>query len=230
MCCSLISCVLIGFCKTALTSEVMGAVTLLLLEVKKYIEITEPSLKGKLMKFEDISTDLKEHRLALYQKVVDIMKDVLENHAKDFVKFDWDNGQRKDSPLNAIIKAMLSIHKVLTSYLHTHPNDLRKVFSRIATMYINRMKIGIQSLQNKVSRKAIKNIREDVTTVTKQLQKWSDVIYDDINLNEIENCFNECFMPVTAVPNNSTLQTQPTTTTAVPNATTNTDSATSSNK
>ncbi|KAG2392975.1 hypothetical protein C9374_009552 [Naegleria lovaniensis] len=218
----------------ALTSEVMGAVTLLLLEVKKYIENIEPSLKGKLLKFEDIATDLKEHRLALYQKVVDIMKDVLENHGKDFVKFDWDNGPRKDSPLNAIIKAMLSIHKVLTSYLQTHQNDLRKVFSRIATMCINRMKIGIQSLQNKVSRKAIKNIREDVSTVTKQLQKWSDVIYDDINLNEIENCFNECFVPASAVPNTSTPpQTQQTpVTTTSSNATTNSgsESATSSNK
>jgi len=146
--------------------------------------------------------------MALYQKINDIMKDVLETHAKEIQKFDWDNGPRKDSPLTAIIKAMLSIQKVLGTYLQTHPVDLRKLFSKIATMYISRMKTGMLTLQPKyiTNKRAIKNIKEDVVAVTKQLEKWSDMLFDDINLKDVENSFVECFVTpnmITVAPNSN---------------------------
>jgi len=177
-------------------SETLGAATLFFSYVKLFIENTDPYLNGKLNFFDDLVMELKEHKRSIIQNVVDKMKDVLDYHANHTTEFDWDGGQRKDSPFVLILKTLILFHKILVSHLSTHPNDLKSLSTIITTMYSDKMKICVRSLQRTgLSRKAIRNLKEDVVLVSNYFQKWLNLL-NEFDCLSVYNCFDECFVVV----------------------------------
>ncbi|KAJ2766790.1 hypothetical protein IWQ56_003578, partial [Coemansia nantahalensis] len=122
----------------ALASESLSLCMELIPHVKECLRrAIPPSGEALLAQLERTAGDFASHQQELHSKLVVIMADRADHHARALDATRWDElGQQAQPPapaMDALVKEMRKLHKVLKRYLP--PPALRSVFERIFAMY-----------------------------------------------------------------------------------------------
>ncbi|KAJ3232540.1 hypothetical protein HDU81_002863 [Chytriomyces hyalinus] len=126
----------------ALTAQSLGAVIGYIPHLKAAIERHVPAKQhGLLTDFDRMLKDYKEHQVALYDKLVNIMQERLAYHSKNLLTVNWDSPDAKDMTpdqacsihIAGLIKETCTMHRVLVKFL---PKDvLQNVMGQIFRVY-----------------------------------------------------------------------------------------------
>ncbi|KAI8828558.1 Vps54-like protein-domain-containing protein [Chytriomyces cf. hyalinus JEL632] len=126
----------------ALTAQSLGAVIGYIPHLKAAIERHVPAKQhGLLTDFDRMLKDYKEHQVALYDKLVNIMQERLAYHSKNLLTVNWDSPDTKDMTpdqacsihMAGLIKETCTMHRVLVKFL---PKDvLQNVMGQIFRVY-----------------------------------------------------------------------------------------------
>ncbi|KAJ2716443.1 hypothetical protein H4R19_000654, partial [Coemansia spiralis] len=122
----------------ALASESLSLCMALIPYVKECLRrAMPPSGEALLVQLERTAGDFASHQQELHSKLVVIMADRADHHARSLDATRWDElGPHAQPPvpaMDALVKEMRKLHKVLKRYLP--PLSLRTVFDRIFAMY-----------------------------------------------------------------------------------------------
>jgi hypothetical protein len=140
-----------------------------------------------LRQFDAFVQDCVDHRQKIFDKLFDIMTDVLEKHTRKILTFNWNAlGDSDKGPLFELTLDLARLQKAVHHYLETHVDDLRNFFGRVLKMYVERLCSCMRSIQtgttnlNSRGRTALKR---ELCTVRKNMDTW--IVQCDINPNDM---------------------------------------------
>ncbi|KAJ2003654.1 hypothetical protein GGI04_002890 [Coemansia thaxteri] len=122
----------------ALASESLSLCMALIPHVKECLRhVMSPSQTVLLAQLDRATTDFVNHQNELHRKLVAIMTDRADYHARMLTATNWDELDPSAQPpvpaMDALVKEVRKLHKVLKRYLP--PTPLRSVFAQIFAMY-----------------------------------------------------------------------------------------------
>ncbi|KAJ2747465.1 hypothetical protein GGI20_000454 [Coemansia sp. BCRC 34301] len=122
----------------ALASESLSLCIELIPHVKECLRhIMSASQEVLLAQLDRAATDFANHQGELHRKLVTIMTDRADYHARMLSAAKWDDLDAQSQPpvpaMDALVKEVRKLHKVLKRYLP--PSALRSVFAQIFAMY-----------------------------------------------------------------------------------------------
>lgn len=145
-----------------------------------------------LRQFDSFVQDCIDHRQKIFDKLFDIMTDVLENHSRSIMSFNWNAlGEQDKGPLFELTLDLARLQKAVRDYLEKHIDDLRNFFGRVLKMYVERLcscmktlcagqQGGTPAALNAKGRAALKR---EILVVRTNMEKW--IRQCDINANEV---------------------------------------------
>ncbi|KAJ2016692.1 hypothetical protein GGI14_003470 [Coemansia sp. S680] len=122
----------------ALASESLSLCIELIPHVKECLRhVMSASQEVLLAQLDRVATDFTNHQSELHRKLVTIMTDRADYHARMLAATKWDDLDQAAQPpvaaMDGLVKEVRKLHKVLKRYLP--PSSLRSVFAQIFTMY-----------------------------------------------------------------------------------------------
>ncbi|KAJ2358301.1 hypothetical protein GGF43_000893 [Coemansia sp. RSA 2618] len=124
----------------ALASESLALCMELIPHVRECLRrAMAPSQEGLLVQLDRAAQDFTTHQQELHTKLVAIMSERADHHARTLVATDWDalDGAPPAPAMDALVKEVRKLHKVLKRYLPSPA--LRTVFTEIFAMYESKL-------------------------------------------------------------------------------------------
>ena len=137
-----------------LSSECLNCLIYFIPILKEWIKHKLQSKQFSLLNSFDIFLkDCIDHKNKIYDKIIEIMTTRLEITSKMFLENKWNEIDEK-SPSSIIVNTLREIgilHKLIKEYLGTHSLNVKKIFTRVITLYVNRFKDLTVYLKSKIT-------------------------------------------------------------------------------
>jgi hypothetical protein len=138
-----------------LSSECLNCLIYFIPILKDWIQNKLQTRQYSLLNsFDNFLKDCIDHKNKIYDKIIEIMTTRLEITSKSFIDINWDSVDDK-SPYSTIIVNTLKeigiLHNIIKEYLGTHPLNVKKIFTRVITLYVNRFKDLTVFLKTKIT-------------------------------------------------------------------------------
>eukprot|EP01080_Neovahlkampfia_damariscottae_P012152 gene12152-5642_t len=170
-----------------LSSECLNCLIYFIPILKEWIKDKLQSKQYSLLNSLDMFLkDCIDHKNKIYDKIIEIMTTRLEITSKMFVDNNWNEIDEK-SPSSIIVNTLREIgilHKLIKEYLGTHSLNVKKIFTRVISLYVNRFKDLTVYLKTKInSPNGKKKLWDDLQFFSSHLsKKFSDDLTIDLNV------------------------------------------------
>ncbi|EFC41261.1 hypothetical protein NAEGRDRAFT_80786 [Naegleria gruberi] len=166
-----------------LASDCLHYLILLMPYIQSKIETAlQEGQKKQLVKFGDFITDLLEHRIAIFEKIVSILGDALKYQLSEIPNYNWTNVNDKNpTPFITMCKQANSVYRTLGSstFLSSDQFEQKKYSKRVYDMLIDKICEAFEQINNRspeiFRNEIVKNrASSDLVVIQKEIQKRTD--------------------------------------------------------
>ncbi len=130
-----------------------------------------------MRQFDAFVQDCIDHRQKIFDKLFDIMTDVLENHTRRILSFNWNGlGEMDKGPLFDLTLDLARLQKAVVDYLEKHVADLQGFFGKVLKMYVERLCTTTKSVATEakpsLTTKGRMALKKELAIVRNNMEKW----------------------------------------------------------